>query len=99
MCILFIIAFTAGSAQVRAYPPHADVPLNPMLYSIDDMSPTVVPPVTPADILMKPGPLAAAPAMMLGLTPFDELDGISGNEGALTADDVFVFVFGESCFV
>ncbi|MCB9856539.1 MAG: hypothetical protein H6818_12720 [Phycisphaerales bacterium] len=77
--------------------PHADVPLDPVQYSIDTPSPTVgVAGITPADVLAKPGPSIVIPAISLGLTPLDELDGLSVDAGEFLPGDPFVIVFSVS---
>lgn len=91
------IVIVGSAGAVQAQPPHADVPLDPVEFSIDAVSPTIgVGGITQADILMKPGPSVVTFAIGMGLTPLDELDGLSGDAGAFLPNDPFVFIFSVS---
>ncbi|MCA9255707.1 MAG: hypothetical protein KDA33_08705, partial [Phycisphaerales bacterium] len=88
--VLAAIPYSTAHAQV----PHADVPLDPVQFSIDGISPTIgVGGITQADVLMKAGPHVIIPSLSLGLTPLDELDGLSADAGAFLPNDPFVFIF------
>lgn len=77
--------------------PQADVPLNPVEFSIDAASPTLVTgALSSADVLKKPGPNPVVLSLGMGLTPADELDGISEDAGEFLPGVPFVFIFSVS---
>lgn len=90
------IAVAAPVSLAFGQPP-ADVPLDPVQFSIDSPSPTIgIGGITPADVLVKPGPSIVVPSLSLGLTPLDELDGLSVDAGEFLPGDPFVIIFSVS---
>lgn len=79
---------------VHAFPPNADVPLDNPLFSVDAGSPVVGGPITESDLLDKPGPFVAIPAVGLGVIAMpSDLDGVTTSIDVLGPMDEFVILF------
>lgn len=96
MRMMAMVLFGITSSAI-AQIPHADVPLDPVQFSIDGASPTIgLGGITQADILKKPGPMVIGLSLGMGITPQDELDALSADAGAFLPDDPFVILFSVS---